>query len=156
MLPGFIPHSRGTFMLDFVTLVMALVLPVIFWNVRLAQKGRYAAHKRNQLVVASILGLAVTAFEVDMRLNGWEHGAKASPWYPDWVFPLLYIHLFFSVSTLILWIAVIIRAMKKFPSPPRPAPHSPTHRLLGRWAVVGMTGTVVTGWLFYYVAFIAI
>ncbi len=42
-----------------------------------------------------------------------------------------------------------------FPNPPVPGPHSPWHRRYARLAALDMICTAVTGWIFYYLAFVA-
>ncbi|MGD9649122.1 MAG: DUF420 domain-containing protein, partial [Pirellulales bacterium] len=71
------------------------------------------------------------------------------------VFPVLYVHLVFSVSTAVLWIVVTVRALRNFPTPPQPGRHSDAHVRWGRLAMWDMVATVVTGWIFYYLAFVA-
>jgi hypothetical protein len=66
----------------------------------------------------------------------------------------LYVHLFFAVTTVVLWPAVIFLALRSFPNPPRPALHSRIHVLLARLAAVDMMLTAVTGWVFYWLAFV--
>ena len=94
-----------------------------------------------------------------MRLNDWKPRAEPSPYFVkgEWctVWYSLAIHLSFAVPTLFLWIAVIVRALLLFPSPPTPGLHSKAHKLWGWIAALGMTDTAVTGWLFYYLAFVA-
>ena len=54
-----------------------------------------------------------------------------------------------------VWIYVIVQALRKFPHPPMPSKYSPQHRLGARIAAIMMTMTAVTGWVFYYLAFVA-
>ena len=68
-----------------------------------------------------------------------------------WLWPLA----LFAVSTVALWIAVIIQALRHFPSPPRPNEHSRWHQTVGKLAAYDMTLTAITGWLFYWLAFVA-
>jgi putative membrane protein len=152
--------SRGTLMLDVVFLAMFLVVPAMFFSIGLAKKRRdFVNHKRLQLILGSVLFLAVVAFEVDMRVNGWEHLAEPSPYHVKgaWcaVWYALAIHLSFAIPTFLLWIVVIARALILFPNPPLPGRHSKAHKFWGWLAVLGMTGTAITGWLFYYLAFVA-
>jgi putative membrane protein len=152
--------SRGTLMLDVVFLAMFLVVPAMFFSVGIVKYRRdYANHKRLQLVLGAVLFLAVVAFEIDMRINGWEHLAKDSPYYvkDSWsaVWYALVIHLSFAIPTFLLWVFVIARALWLYPSPPVPGAHSPSHKFWGWLAVLGMTGTAITGWIFYYLAFVA-
>jgi hypothetical protein len=103
-----------------------------------------------------ILLVVVILFEIDIRLHGWqdraagEIGARA----PAAAFTALYVHLVFAVSTAILWPTTIILALRNFPDPPAPSAHSRIHIPLARTAAADMVLTTITGWIFYYVAFI--
>jgi putative membrane protein len=105
--------------------------------------------------------LAIVAFEIDMQfVSGWRERAMPSRFYgssghPGQLFTALWIHLFFAVPTAVLWLVVITQAVRKFPSPPMPAEHSRFHLLWAKVAAIGMFATAVTGWIFYYLAFIA-
>jgi hypothetical protein len=149
--------TRASIMLDVVFLAMMAVVPVLLWSVWLVRVRRqYALHKRVQVLLASVLLLAVTLFEVDMRfLTSWEARAEPSPYYTTWVRPSLYVHLFFAIPTTLLWIYVVIAALRRFDDPPRPGAHSRNHRFWGWVAVIEMVMTAVTGWTFYWLAFVA-
>ncbi|NRA43454.1 MAG: DUF420 domain-containing protein [Oligoflexales bacterium] len=156
-MPGFLPFSdRSFFMMDFVCVAMLLVLPAIAFGIYMVRfKKSYDFHKKWQLAIAIILLVAVVCFELEVRFSNWQEAAKLSPFYQTWLYPALVIHLIFAISTVFLWIACIYGAIKKFTKPPRPSIYSPKHKLLGRLSVAGMFGTAVTGWIFYYVAFVA-
>lgn len=155
LIPGF--HSRASLMLDVVFLAMLLVVPTLAYSIQLAKRGRYTAHKTLQVVLASVLLVAVTAFEVDMRFfTDWRVLAEPSPYYASGaVWTSLLIHLAFAVPTLVLWIIVTVGALRKFDDPARPGPHSRFHRRWGMAAGYGMFLTAATGWVFYYLAFVA-
>jgi putative membrane protein len=152
---------RGSLMLDVVFLAMFAVLPALAWSIYLVKQRRYELHKRVQLMLGLVLLLAVAAFEVDMRISGWEPRAQDSPYFsPEakWSCPAgvaLIIHLFCAVPTALLWTLVIVQALRKFPRPPQPGRHSNAHKFWGWLAVVEMFLTALTGWLFYYLAFVA-
>ncbi len=153
---GILPVSRAGFMLDFITLAMVGLGPLIYFGVRVVRVDKnYSLHKTIFLCVTAVLAVAVTAFEFDIRVNGWRHMAEPSPYYDTLVFPALWIHLFFAIATALLWVATIIKAHQNIPKPPRPSETSARHARVARWAVRFMYGTCVTGWLFYYLAFIA-
>ena len=165
-LDGFLPW-RGSLMLDVVFLAMFLVIPVMAWSIQQAKKGRYTLHKRVQLILAAGLLAAVAAFEVDMQLftdwraraAGWS-GQPGSPYYnagsrDGVVVYALWVHLVFAVSTAFLWVFVVVQAMRKFPKPPLPGEHSASHVRWGKLAAYDMFLTALTGWVFYYLAFIA-
>lgn len=152
--------TRASFMLDFVVLAMVGILPIMAWSIWQAKQGRYLLHKRMQLGLAAVLALAVGLFELDMRIHGWRTRAEASPYYgtdgsPGVVDYALYVHLFFALTTVALWITVIARALRHFPHPPQPGPHSRSHVLWAKLAAADMAMTAVTGWLFYWLAFVA-
>jgi uncharacterized membrane protein YozB (DUF420 family) len=61
----------------------------------------------------------------------------------------------FAVPTLLMWVYVIAMGLRKFEQSPRPNEYSATHRVTGRLAAIGMSMTALTGWIFYYLAFVA-
>jgi hypothetical protein len=159
---GFLPIGRGSLMLDVVFLAMFVVVPLLAASVYLVKwQGRYVLHKRLQLAMAAVLLVAVVLFEVDIRVNGWESRAAPSPYFDPqhkWTCPAgisLIVHLSFAVPTLLLWIYVVVQALRLFSRPPLPGPHSRAHARTGWAAAIGMLMTALTGWLFYWLAFVA-
>ncbi len=159
-MPGFL-GTRGSFTIDMVFAAMFLVVPVLWTSVWLVHTGkRFRLHKLIQVTLAVVLGIAVVAFELEMRLKGWRHLAAESPFWRegnwnDWIDYSLVIHLFFAVPTPLIWAAVIVGAWRGFPRPPQPSGHSRTHRLGGKIAATAMTLTGLTGCVFYWLAFAA-
>jgi putative membrane protein len=153
--------TRASLMLDVVALAMVVLLPALTWSVYLVKyRQKYQLHKRIQLTLAAVLLVTVGLFEIDVRLGGWRHRADASPFASphsatDWVWVALAIHLCFAVTAALLWIVVIARALRQFPNPPMPGPHSAWHRRFGMAAAIDMGCTAVTGLIFYYLAFVA-
>ena len=162
-LPGFLPGSRASLMLDVVFLAMFAIVPLLLASIYLVRSQRkHVLHKQLQLAMAAVLLVAVGLFEIDMQLfTSWEKLAEGSPYFDParkWGSPAgiaLLIHLSFAIPTLVLWIVVIARALRNFPSPPQPAPHSRWHARYGWLAAIGMLCTALTGWTFYYLAFVA-
>jgi putative membrane protein len=158
--PGFL-GTRASLMLDVVFLAMFLVLPMLAGSIYLVKvKRRFILHKKIQLTLGAILLGAVTAFEIDMRFfTDWEALAAASPYYQaeGWstVWIALVVHLFFAIPTTFIWIYVIVQALRKYPPLPVPGPHSAAHKLWGWIATIEMFMTAITGWTFYYLAFVA-
>jgi putative membrane protein len=156
--------TRGSFMLDVVFLAMFVVVPVMLFSINLVRsKKNYDLHKKIQLTLGIVLLAAVTLFEIDMRVNGWTERAAASPHFnltadgfqSGLVQTVLWIHLYFAVTTAVLWVVVIVRAVRNFPSPPAPNEHSRWHLRWAKIAAVDMICTSVTGWTFYYLASVA-
>lgn len=162
VIDGFLPGSRASLMVDTVTVAMALVLAVMAWSIgQVRTRRRYLLHKRVQLGLGSVLAVAVTLFEIDIQfLSPWRTQALDSPYYSEvaarglvnWS---LYVHLVFAVSTAVLWVFVVLAALRKFPNPPAPGPYSRTHIFWARIAAFDLTLTTITGWVFYYFAFVA-
>jgi uncharacterized membrane protein YozB (DUF420 family) len=155
-LDGFL-GTRASFMLDVLVLAMGVVVLVLGWSIyEVKYRHRYQLHKWAQVGLGVVLLVAVIVFEVDVRLNGWqdraagEIGGHAS----RLVMTSLAIHLVFAIAATILWPLVIIRALLNFPSPPHPGPHSRFHVRWARIAAIDMFITAVTGWTFYYLAFV--
>lgn len=147
--------SRASWTMDALVVAMALALPCLAWSIRLVRRGHYASHRRIQLGLSAALLLAVCAFEVDVRVNGWQHRAAGegdSPSTAVWI--SLAIHLVFAVTTAILWPIVAVMAVRQFPNPPSPGEFSATHRRWARLAAWDLTATAATGWFFYWMAFV--
>ncbi len=153
--------TRASLMLDVVFLAMFAVLPILGISVWLVRVRRaYELHKRIQLLLGFVLLTTVTLFEIDMRMNGWRDRAVASPYYgtertTGWVDRALYVHLVFAISTAVLWGVVLWRAWRRFPRPAAPGAHSGSHVFWARLAACDMVATSVTGWFFYWLAFVA-
>lgn len=148
--------TPASIMLDVVVCSLALVVPALLWSVYLARIRRaYLLHKRVQLVLGVVLLVVVVLFEVDMRMQGgfWEMAKESAYYQTAFLRNLLGVHLFFSISTVMLWAVTYATALKFFPSPPRPNSFSPKHRIMAWIAVVDMVATVVTGLMVYYYGF---
>ncbi len=144
-------------MLDLVVVAMVVVVFLMSWSIRQVKiHGQFTLHKRVQLTLAALLAVAITAFEIDIRLHGWEDraagmiGGSASAT----VWMALAIHLCFAITTVVLWPVVIVLALRRFPRPPAPGTHSANHRRWARLAAWDMLLTALSGWLFYVLAFV--
>lgn len=153
-MPGLLPFSRASAMMDVVALAMVVVLPVLAWSILQARRGRYRRHKRTQIATVAALGVVVIAFEIDVRLGDWRSAAAPSRFYDSLVWPILAVHLVFAIGAAVLTVATLAAALRRFPVPPRPDAHSRTHRRLGWASTIALAGTAVTGWAFYVVAFV--
>ncbi|MFV2068386.1 MAG: DUF420 domain-containing protein [Pirellulales bacterium] len=149
--------TRAALMLDVAFLAMIGVIPIMGWSIfQVRVRRRYRLHKRVQLTVAALLLVTVGLFEIDVRIHGWEARAAGTMGgaVADHVRMALYVHLVFAVTSALLWPYVVIQAIRRIPNPPGPCDYSRTHAFWGRLAAVDMTLTAVTGWVFYYLAFV--
>ncbi|MFO0791647.1 MAG: DUF420 domain-containing protein [Pirellulales bacterium] len=149
--------TRAPLILDVLCLAMLGVVLVLAWSVFLAKvRKNFTLHKWIQIVLAAVLLTVVILFEIDIRLHGWEEraagqlGGRA----PEAAFTALYVHLVFAATTVLLWPITIVLALRNYPNPPQPAEHSKVHVALGWAATIDMVLTTVTGWIFYWVAFV--
>ncbi len=153
--------TRGSIMIDFVFLAMFAVVPIMAISIYLAKVRRQLDwHRRIQLILGAVLAVAVTAFELDMRLfTDWQALAAPSPYFQagSWclVWVSLAVHLCFAIPTTLLWVFVIVQALRHFPTPITPNAYSVKHIFWARLAALGMLMTAVTGWGFYWLAFVA-
>ncbi len=152
---GIIPGSRGSLMLDVVAIAMIAILPILLFAIRAAKTKRYLTHKKVMIGLSSLLLIAVIAFEIEMRLVGWRHLAEPSPYFETIVPWSLGIHLLFSVTAAVSLLVTVFLAIKHFPSPPAPSAHSLIHRTMGRVSAISLAMTAITGWIFYWLAFVA-
>lgn len=155
---GFLPY-HATFMLDFVLISLILVVPILLFGLFQAHKRNYALHAKTMVFLGILLLVVVAFFEIDMQLSGGIEvilkNADRLNAYTAGFKNLLYIHLFFAISTCILWAYTTILAVKKFGlNNPQPNSYSKTHKLLGRLATLDIVGVALTGFAVYYMAFI--
>jgi putative membrane protein len=148
-------------MLDFVSLALIAILALLAISIYLVKvRRRYSVHKRLQLGLGATLAVAVMLFELDIRfVTDWQARAASSPYFApgrcNIVWSCLVLHLICAVPTLLLWCWLIAQAWRRFPRPPGPCAYSRLHARLGWLASLGMLLTALTGWLFYWLAFVA-
>jgi putative membrane protein len=149
--------TRAPLILDVLCLAMLGVVLVLCWSIyQVKFRRRFLLHKRTQITLGVILLAVVILFEIDIRLHGWQEraaGPMGGP-APAAAVATLYVHLVFAVTTVLLWPTTIALALRNFPNPPMPGPHSRIHIPLARTAAADMVLTAITGWIFYYVAFV--
>jgi putative membrane protein len=149
--------TRAPLVLDLLFLTMFVVVVVLAWSIyQVKYRRRYRLHKWVQVVLAVVLLAAICVFEWDIRAHGWQEraagaiGSEASAI----VKTALSIHLVFAVTTVVLWPIVIVRALRNYPIPTAPSEHSRWHIRWGWIAAIDMVMTSITGWIFYWLAFV--
>ena len=148
-------HSRAPFGVEALALFALMILPILAISLYAVRwQGAYRVHKTIQTFLGVALISVLLLFEWQIRLEGWRLYAEDSRYYETWVTPALVLHLFWAAPTLGLWIIVLTGAWKKFPVPAKPGEYSMIHKKLGRMAAGSMVGTAVSGWLFYWLAFV--
>ena len=153
---GFLSFSRGTLVLDLIAVGLIAFVPLLAYSIhKVRAQHAYETHRKFQTGLSTLLLILVVLFEIELRTYGWRHHAEVSPYYQTTLPPVLNVHLFFAISTSLLWLVTFLTAFRKFSRPAKPNTFSKTHKLLGRLTVFGTCMTGITGWMFYYMAFIA-
>ena len=164
MTNGFLGYN-ASFMLDVVVCALVLVVPALAYSIYLVKARRaYALHGNIQIALGIILLITVAAFEYDLQIvhGGWINIVNKPGESPRLegealtrVRTVLRVHLIFAISTPLLWGATLWLALRRFPAPPRPSPHSRLHKTLGWLSTADIVLTSLTGLAFYYLAFVA-
>lgn len=157
---GFLGYQTS-FMLDFVVVALVIVVPLMIWSLVEVKARRFENHRKLQMLLALILLVAVTLFEVDLQWiqGGWRnivdrHEPPLSTEVIGRSTWLLRIHLVFAISTPILWVVTLIGALRNYAKPAQPSAYSTTHKRLGWLSMIDLVLTSVTGVIFYVATFV--
>lgn len=148
--------TRSDLLIDLVVLSLVVVVPVLavsWWKVR--QKA-WLFHRNLMLGLSGVLFVAVVLFEWNLQARGgiFEITKESSFSGTTFLYTSIYVHTFFSISTSIIWLSLIILSLRRFPSPPRPNDFSRAHRIWGRIGMIDMLLTGVTGVEMYVVGLV--
>lgn len=155
---GFLPY-KATFMLDVAVLAVFLVIPILVFGLIQAYKKNYLFHAKIMTALGILVFIVVIAFEIDIRIHGGikpilEKAERALAYTPAFE-KFLYIHIFFAITTCIVWIMTTFGAIKHFGfKNPMPGPYSKKHKTLGKLSTLGVLGVAITGVAVYYMGFI--
>ena len=137
--------------MDLIASAMLIVIPIMRFNIRLAQTSA-RRHARQQLLLSTAMFILILLFELEIRSVGWSHLIRNTN--QTTVYTLLAIHILFSSTTLLLWIACIGYALYNLILQQSPKTHTTDiHRKMGAYTFQGMVATAITGWVFYIAAF---
>jgi putative membrane protein len=143
-LPAGFLGTRGDILMDVVILAFMLILPSLIYSWGQARKKQYATHKRWQLIIFTLLAVAVSLFEADMMMAGGIFVLTAESSYSGTSFfnTLMYSHTALAISSSLIWVCLVAASLWKFDNPPSPNQFSKTHR---RWGRVGMILMMLAG-----------
>lgn len=156
LIPG-----RGSLTLEAIVVTMFVVTISLALSIATARFGRrYRLHRAMQIGLTVCLAVALAAFEADMRfVTDWRALAEESPWFERGTFSVVHaalaVHLCFAIPTPFIWTTTLVLALRRFGPNVRPGAHSRSHRRWGWISATMMTLTALTGWLFFYLAFVA-
>ena len=116
---GFLGYN-ATLMLDVVACALVVVVPPLLFSLFAVKiRHNYRLHKALQISLGIVLLVIVGLFEIDMRIHGGIDGILAkrsrllTPAERDSFNTLLCVHLFFAISTVLLWATTLTLALKR-------------------------------------------
>lgn len=148
--------SRAHWAIDALALAMLVVIPlsmVSFSIVKFFRQTRL--HLWLQVAISVVMGVFLLAFELSIRIVGWREQAEVSPYYESYLLALLFLHLLCAVPAVGLWYYTLYKALKEFSFSAKPGKYSMMHRRMGWVSYLFLLMANLTGYGFYYLAFIA-
>ena len=148
--------TRADLLFDLIIVSILFITPTILFSWSQARKGRYLRHKRLQILLTLILTVVLILFEMNLKAKGGIFVlTRESRFSETWVLPTaLFVHLFFAISTAVIWVSLLISSLLIFPHPPTPNAFSSSHRFWGRIAILDLILTAVTAVILYAVGFV--
>ncbi len=141
--------TRADIIVDTMMLVTAFLPFMLYMAIRFAKKGDYDTHKWAQIVLFTITNLLVIALELDISFGGMDAVIAESKYYgTSQLFYIFGIHLFFAISSTILWLWLIIVSSKRYP-----VHFTFAHKKYGKIVFADLVLTVITGWILYAMVF---
>ena len=151
MLSGGFLGTRADWLLDLVICALVVIVPAVAVSWRLARRREWVKHRNIQVGLVSVLTVAVSAFECDLRAAGgiWELTRASGYAGTALLRAVVYTHMTFSISTAALWISLTATSLAWHPSR-----FAIWHRWLGRLAMTDMLLTGATAVPLYLLAFV--
>lgn len=155
MLPQGFLGTRGDILMDLVVISFIVILPVLIVSWRAARGRDYSRHRAIQISLVLVLAVAVGLFEVDLKLSGGIFELTRESGYSGTVLlnSLIYGHTLVAISSVLVWVPLIILSLRRFPNPPVSNTFGSTHRLWGRVGMLLMMASGVSAIPLYYVGF---
>lgn len=156
---GFLPTSReSTLVFDVLSLWTLGLVAVLTWSFYVVRyKGGYSLHKTLQLYLTGALVFALFWHAVNPWLDPlWLDRVLQSPYQQRGLLaPALLIHRVISYVCCVAWLWTVVYALHGFASPPTPGKFSRDHTRVALLAAASVYATALTGWIYYWMAFVA-
>jgi heme/copper-type cytochrome/quinol oxidase subunit 3 len=151
---GFL-RSRASLAFDVAFLLELIVIPMLVTSLDLLLVRRqYGAHKKLQLVITALFAIAVAVFAFEFFAYDWrERVTEDIATIPGITYMTLNIHLAFLSISAVMWVVLLVQALRKIPSPPEPCEFGPTYIFWLVLLALQLFISTLTGWEFYLLAF---
>ena len=157
---GFLPNVRdASVALDILVLWAGVLIVGLAWSLYAVRfQGRYRLHRLIQAGLTGVLAVALFLLELNLFLDlTWWDRALQSPYNQRGILvPFLWTHRGIASVSCLFWLWTLVTAFHGFESPPTPGAFSRDHKRLAWVATVSVFTTAVTGWMFYWMAFLAV
>jgi putative membrane protein len=155
MLPAGFLGTRGDVLMDLVVLSFLFILPMLVISWRAARTSNYSKHRTIQLSLVLLLAVAVSLFEVDLKMSGgiFELTAASSYAGTRLLNSLIYGHTLVAIGSTLVWVPLVIVSLRKFSNPPVTNAFGPTHRFWGRVGMLLMMASGLSAIPLYYLGF---
>ena len=152
--PGFL-GTRGDILMDLVVLSFIVILPALVISWRAARAGRFTEHRAIQVTLVVVLAVAVGLFEIDLKMSGgiFELTSQSSFAGTSLLNSLIYGHTAVAITSVLVWLPLVVLSLRRFPSPPVSNEFGITHRRWGRIGMVLMMASGASAVPLYYVGF---
>jgi len=141
--------TRADFIIDLVMVTSALLPFLLLAAILLARKEKYDLHKWSQITLFTTVNLLVLALEIDIRFGGIDEVIAQSKYYGSDTLTIVFlVHLFFAISSTLLWFWLIIISVRRYPVHFRFP-----HKKYGIITYIDIVLTVITGWMLYAMVF---
>lgn len=153
-LPNGFLGTRADILMDFVVVGIIITPLLMFYAFRLANGGRYIAHRNLNMILVSVLLLVVVLFEIDIRLAGGSKAFIGGSHFADAPFLtwLLRVHITIAVTSFLGWVLLEIKSFKSFLKI-LPGEFSSNHKKFGIAIFCGVILTAITGVSVYILSF---
>ncbi len=143
--------TRGNFIVDLVITISGFLPFLLLFTFYLAAKRREVLHKYLQITLFGVVSILVVALETSIQFGGLSEISQKSPYNGTTELLILFmIHLFFAISSFLLWLWLIIKSLKEYPDR-----FSFNHKKLGKILFWNILCMVITGWILYWMTFAA-
>jgi putative membrane protein len=146
--------TEADFLMDALVSAVPIVFVVMTFAWVKARRGEWTQHRNTQIILSIILGVAVGALEFHVATSDGLDPIIGSIKSRPSLGVALRVHLFFAITTSVVWVGLILSSLIKFPSPPEPNNFSRYHRFFGRLGMLTMIGTGLTAVALYLTAFV--